>query len=188
MESFTPTDLLGGLMDSQQKNGRDLLGQQKMDPRVAERRLRTLFLAIPKDLPARPEPRHVFDNVARASNPLPPKGTELLAVYRSVMAAAIATGRAEVIESTQHHILAFHDEVLAQALADSPLLGKVSFRDIACDALEETAEALTAIGRAGMTPGETDVAVREAGEAIRSLETYRERAARIPRRKLTLSS
>jgi hypothetical protein len=39
-------------MDSQQNQTRELPGQQKMDPRVAERRLRTLFLALPKDLPS----------------------------------------------------------------------------------------------------------------------------------------
>lgn len=160
----------------------------KMDPRVAERRLRTLFLAIPKDLPTRPEPRHVFDNVARASNPLPPRGVDLLAVYRTAMAAAIATGDVQVIESTQFQIIAFHDELLAQALADSPLLSKVSFRDIACSAIEETAEALTAIGVAGMEPGHTDTAVREAGEAIVSLERFREGAGRIPRRRLSLAT
>jgi hypothetical protein len=106
------------------------------------------------------------------------------------MAAAIATKDLGVIEATQQPHHRFHDELLAQALADSPLLAKVSFREIACHAIEETAEAVAAIGTAGMSTLQPRARrrVREAGEK-RSLRSrlYRERAARIPRRKLTLT-
>lgn len=160
-----------------------------IDPRLLQRRLTSAFLAIPRHLPCRPEPRHVFDNVARASNPLPPRGADLLALYQGVMAAAIATRDLGVIEQTQGEIIAYHEELLAQALADSPLLASVCFRDTARQAVEETAEALSAIGVAGITaaPGDSEKAVREAGEAIASLELFRETAGRIPRRRLSLA-
>lgn len=155
-----------------------------IDPRLLDRRLTTAFLRIPRHLPCRPEPRHVFDNVARKDNPLPPKGADLLALYRGVMEAAIATKDLGIIERTQFEIIAYHDELLAQALADSPLMTNVAFEDIACHAMKETAEALAAIGQAGTRrgPAAIEEAVRESGEAIESLQTFREQVARIPRR------
>jgi hypothetical protein len=155
-----------------------------MDPRMQERRLRTAFLSLVKYLPSRPEPRHIFDNVARASNPLPPKGSDVAEVYRNVMASAIATNDHETIERTQFMIISFHDELLAYGLANSPLLSNVAFEDTACHAMEETAAALSGIGKAGTmrTDGAVEEAVREAGEAIVSLEVFRESVARMPRR------
>ncbi len=161
-----------------------------VDPRFLMRRLATAFLAMPRHLPARPEPRHVFDNVARASNPLPPKGAELVSLYQSLMRAAIWTKNPEIIERKQAEIIAYHDEILTQGLADSPLLGKVAFEDIACTAMHETAEAMSAIGAAGTlrSEGAIDQAVREAGEAVIVLEEFREIAtARQARRQLQVT-
>lgn len=161
-----------------------------MDPRMQERRLRTSFLTLVNHLPTRPEPRHIFDNVARASNPLPPKGADLVTIYQSLIAAAVATGKIEIVELTQSEIINYHEEVLAQGLAGSPILSKVSFDDTTCKAIELTSEAVSAIGKAGTTksPAAIEEAVREAGEAVASLELFRERAANLPRRQhLSLS-
>lgn len=155
-----------------------------MDPRMQERRLRAAFLRLVKHLPARPEPRHIFDNVARASNPLPPKGSDLAQVYQNVMQSAIATKDHAVIERTQFMIVEFHDELLAYGLRGSPLLVSGAIEDTACQAIEKTAHALTAIGVAGHShsSGAMDEAARESGEAIVALEIFRERTASQPRR------
>lgn len=155
----------------------------QMDPRMAERRLRTAFLALVQFLPTRPEPRHIFDNVARASNPLPPKGSDLAEVYDSVMRAAVATKDHQVIERTQFMIISFHDELLAQGLKSSPLLAQTAFAESACHAIEETSRALSDIGKAGTTRSEStiELAVKESGEAMVALEEFRESAAHMPR-------
>lgn len=155
-----------------------------MDARMQRRVLTTAFLAIPRHLSSRPEPRHVFDNVG-CNGRVAPRGADLIETCQVAMRAAIATGDAATIELTQVEIIAYYDVCLSQALCESPLIDGVAMPEAAVAAAKETAEALAAIADAGTTrtPAAIERATKESGEAIVSLELFRQSARGIPSRR-----
>lgn len=155
-----------------------LAAQDRFDVRLQDRRLAAAFLGMPRHLARRPEPRHVFDNVARDESPLPPKGKDARDVARCVMRAAIDTGDARVIHDTHLEIARFFDELKGQALIDCPASELPTLNHAMVAAARRASHLLGDIAEAGTLRSETAIeqALRDADETIVSIEVFREAA------------
>lgn len=128
---------------TKQKKRAHLLYEQD---RFEDRRLAAAFVEMVGALPARPQPRHCWDNVAspgRANH----KGRGAVLCGRIAMNAAIKTGARSVIEATAQRIARYFDAMKDAVLAPYYALthGAITLDDARAKASKETTEALDAI-------------------------------------------
>lgn len=130
-----------------------------------ERRLRAAFLAMPRHLRVRPEPRSRFDEVARRDNPTSP-WRAIVCGAQACLAAAALEGPS-VHEATRADVGRFADELRAAMLmgheASTPALDGAIVT-----AAREAAEAQSAKTRYAVerSPAALDVAIKEVTDMV----------------------
>ncbi|MBA3891592.1 MAG: hypothetical protein H0X64_13790 [Gemmatimonadaceae bacterium] len=141
---------------------------QPAQQRFLLRRLSAAFVEMTGALKCRPEPRAMFDNVAREEGAARPKGYDAVLAGQIVMKAAIQQGDPTVIEDTARRVAHYFDELRAAALTDY-LERSHGAEALLVDASRETSEATHALTLAALRPrcrATLERAAREARQAI----------------------
>jgi hypothetical protein len=155
-----------------QKNPWRLLTQQL---RFAQRRLASSFVEMVGALPRRPEPAHVWHNVASPGR-VAVKGFDAVVAGWIAMNAAVATGSIAIIDETAHRVERFFDDMKAVALSPyyAHSRGEISMTDARVRASKETTEAIHAILTSGLAANDAcPLTIREIDEAIGALSELR---------------
>lgn len=128
--------------------------QQRLDPRMAMRRLRVAFSSV---VITTPEPRHPWDDVRRKE----PRSALPCEKEREMIHAAIRQGCTTPDRIISYRITQLQDD-LAQ-FHETPLLEEMLYQHL----IREQAESMDAVTRAHAmpTPAHRDAAIRETEEA-----------------------
>lgn len=138
--------------------------------RAQERELKFLCLRIVAALPARPEPRSPWDDLARGEERGHHFAHRTVALARSAMRAALATRDDGVIGETRAAIAEYFERAKAAALVDCPEPVDLSATGVFQSVLKETGEGIAALSAAAFerSPSAWTRARREVTEAVQA--------------------
>lgn len=169
-----PRNMGVAVSQSKQKNRRWLLSEQQL---FEDRRLTGAYLEMCSALPSRPEPRHLFDNVASPGRAAY-KGRDAVAAAKIAMRAGITTGDRATIEATAQNIDRFFNALRDAALADyyAIVTGQITLDEARVRASKEGGEALHSILASTIAHDDaSELTLKEVNEAITAFIDLRER-------------
>lgn len=146
--------------------------------RFEERRLNGAYVAMVGALPCRPEPRHLWDNVASGGRVKHPAAMAVIA-GKVAIRAAIARGDMKLVDETVQRSDAYFDECKQAARAEYMAIigGEIPLAAAIARASKETTEALYAIQVSTLgqqtVPEFTDKEIDEAIAALSDLRASR---------------
>ncbi len=168
---FTLSNLGIAMKHSKQNNARGLLGEQEMEAA----RLNATFVEIVGEMRPRPEPRHVWDNVASPGRTNHP-AHGAVAAGQAAIDAAMATGDMALVEETTRRWDVYMDACKTAGKKRYLELvgGSLSLNAAIERASKEVAEANHAILLSVMNPACEQLAAYTDAEIIEGIEAMRD--------------